>query len=84
VKGLCTPALPLTTSEPPVGNSRPGTPVNASMSDSASCNQGGTVEYDLYPTPELQGVGIFYTFPHNREMLNAKGKMQNCGIRLHP
>ena len=28
-----------------VGNSRSGAPVKASMSDSASCNQGGTVEY---------------------------------------
>ena len=77
---LCTPDLYPTTSEPPVGNSRPGTPVNASMSDSICCNQGGTVEYDLYPTPELQGVGIFYTFPHNRETLNTKSWCPLAGI----
>ena len=34
-----------TTSELPVGNDRSGTPVTESMSDSVSCNQGGTVEY---------------------------------------
>ena len=59
-----------TTSEPPVGNGRSGAPVNASMSGSASCNQGGTVEYknDLYPTPDsVQGVGIFYAFLPNQK-----------------
>jgi hypothetical protein len=45
VQWLCTPARLHTTSELPVGNSRSGAPVKASMSDSASCNQGGTVEY---------------------------------------
>ena len=34
-----------TTSEPKVGNTLPGTPVNASMSGGLVHNQGGTVEY---------------------------------------
>ena len=33
LKGACTPAESDTTSEPPVGNGRTGTPVKASMSD---------------------------------------------------
>ena len=45
VQEFRTPAENDTTSEPWVGNGPPGTPVKASMSDSASCNQGGTVEY---------------------------------------
>ena len=54
-----------TTSELQVGNSLPGAPVKASMSGRVQrCNQGGTVEYISYPTPDFcQGVGIFYTFP---------------------
>ena len=34
-----------TTFVPPGRNARTGAPVKAPMSDSASCNQGGTVEY---------------------------------------
>ena len=45
VQEFRTPAGNDTTSELPGGNSRTGAPVKASMSDSASCNQGGTVEY---------------------------------------
>ena len=53
-----------TTSEPLTGNGQTGAPVKASMSDGESRNQGGTVEYDLYPTPEFQGMGyFFYTLP---------------------
>ena len=55
-----------TTSEPSVGNGRSGAPVNASMSGSASCNQGGTVEYetDLYPTPDFyQGWDSLFSCP---------------------
>ena len=33
------------------GNAIPGAPVNASMSDSVSCNQGGTVEYTFVSHP---------------------------------
>ena len=53
-----------TTSELQVGNSLPGAPVKASMSGRAQrCNQGGTVEYISYPTPDFcQGVGIFIPF----------------------
>ena len=46
VQGICNTAEHDTTSEPTVGNSRPGTPVIVSMSGTAlRCNQGGTVEY---------------------------------------
>ena len=46
VKGIRTPAVSVTTSEPRVGNVPPGAPVTASMSGSAvRGNQGGTVEY---------------------------------------
>ena len=48
-----------TTSEPLTGNGQTGAPVKASMSDGEGRNQGGTVEYDLYPTPEFQGMGYF-------------------------
>ncbi len=54
-----------TTSELSAGNSRSGTPVNASTSGEAIRNQGGTVEYNLYPTPELSGVGIFIPSPEH-------------------
>ena len=33
------------------GNAMPETPVIASMSDSVSCNQGGTVEYKFVSHP---------------------------------
>ena len=56
-----------TTSELQVGNSLPGAPVKASMSGNAQhCNQGGTVEYICIPPLIFQGVGIFYTLPHNK------------------
>jgi len=42
---LCRFAAEDTTLEPWSGNALPGAPVKASMSGSASCNQGGTVEY---------------------------------------
>ena len=45
VKGFCNTAGGDTTSEPQVGNGLPGAPVTVPMSGSASCNQGGTVEY---------------------------------------
>ena len=45
VQGSRNPAGDDTTSEPQGRNALPGAPVKASMSDSASCNQGGTVEY---------------------------------------
>ena len=63
VQGICNPAAVDTTSEPQAGNGLPGAPVIASMSDGPGRNQGGTVEYCLYPTPDLSGAGIFYTFP---------------------
>ena len=59
VQGIRTPADSDTTSEPQGRNALPGAPVKASMSDGESRNQGGTVEYDLYPTPEFQGMGYF-------------------------
>ena len=65
-------ALRDTTSEPSVGNGGPGAPVIASMSDGMRRNQGGTVEYILYPTPDFQGVGIFYTHPNGRGMNSEK------------
>ena len=64
MKGCRTPALDDTTSEPQGGNTLPGTPVIALMSDGPGRNQGGTVEYVMYPTPDLSGVGYFYTFPN--------------------
>ena len=47
MKGIRTPALNDTTSEPQAGNSLPGAPVIASMSGGfyVNRNQGGTVEY---------------------------------------
>lgn len=63
VKGLCDAALCHTTSEPSGGNAGSGAPVTASMSGSCGCNQGGTVEYILYPTPDLSGVGFLHTCP---------------------
>ena len=49
VKGIRTPAVSVTTSEPRVGNVPPGAPVTASMSGSAvQGNQGGTVEYCFF------------------------------------
>ena len=45
VQGICNPAVSDTTSEPQGRNALPGAPVNASMSDGKSRNQGGTVEY---------------------------------------
>ena len=45
VRGLRTPAVSDTTSEPPGGNARMGAPIIAPMSDGCSRNQGGTVEY---------------------------------------
>ena len=64
LRGLCETTMRHTTSEPMVGNSHPGAPVNASMSGSVCCNQGGTVEYFCIPPLIFQGVGIFYTLPH--------------------
>ena len=51
VQALRTPAGEDTTSEPWGRNAPPGSPVIASMSDGENRNQGGTVEYKLYPTP---------------------------------
>ena len=62
-----------TTSEPPVGNSRSGAPVKASMSGEAIRNQGGTVEYLCIPPLIVQGVGIFYTFSQG---LPSRGSCQ--------
>ena len=45
VQGFRTPAGEDTTSEPQVRNALPGAPVTVPMSDGASRNQGGTVEY---------------------------------------
>ena len=64
-----------TTSEPLTGNGQTGAPVKASMSDGESRNQGGTVEYDLYPTPEFQGMGFFYTLPNSR---SAECRVRNA------
>ena len=46
-----------------------GAPVKASMSDSASCNQGGTVEYTFrIPPLILSGGGYFlYLLPKEKE-----------------
>ncbi len=68
VEGFRNTAEPATTSEPSVGNSRSGAPVIASMSDSASCNQGGTVEYICIPPLIVSGDGIiFMPFPQIRK-----------------
>ena len=56
VKGRRTPAETDTTSELQVGNGLPGAPVTVSMSGGHVRNQGGTVEYALYPTPDSSGV----------------------------
>ncbi len=62
---LCTPARNDTTSEPTVGNNRPGAPVTEPMSGGLVRNQGGTVEYYilLYPTPDYVRGGIFIFAP---------------------
>ena len=72
----CIPEPCHTTSEPRVGNSPPGAPVTVLMSDGFCRNQGGTVEYISYPTPDsFQGVGIFYTFlPNYQKEENTNGK----------
>ena len=59
VQGICTPAEDDTTSEPPGRNARTGAPVKASMSDGYAVTR---VEpwNTLYPTPDFQGVGLFY------------------------
>ena len=59
VQGICTPAGDDTTSELSAGNGWTGAPVKASMSDGASRNQGGTVEYFCIPPLIFQGVGFF-------------------------
>ena len=65
MQGVRNPAEDDTTSEPQIGNGLPGAPVNASMSDGLRRNQGGTVEYNLYPTPDCSGGGYFlYLSPH--------------------
>ena len=64
VQGFCTPAFCDTTFEPWVGNAPPGAPVKASMSDGHSSVTRVEPWNTLYPTPDLQGVGIFYTLPH--------------------
>ena len=48
---LCKSALCYTTSEPFGGNTGSGAPVNASMSGSVRCNQGGTVECNFASHP---------------------------------
>jgi len=63
VRRLRTPAMRDTTSEPQVGNGLPGVPVTVPMSGSASCNQGGTVEYICIPPLIFSGCGYFYTLP---------------------
>ena len=67
VKGFCFPAPNDTTSEPQVGNSLPGAPVNASMSGSVFSEQPGWnrgILQLLYPTPDLSGGGYFlYLLP---------------------
>ena len=51
-----------TTSEPPIGNDWTGAPVKASMSDGNAVTR--VEPWNVYhPTPDLQGVGIFYAFP---------------------
>ena len=64
MRWLCNTAEADTTFEPPVGNSRSGAPVIASMSGTAMrCNQGGTVRYiiyNVYPTPDFSGVVFLY------------------------
>ena len=65
MKGRRTPAETDTTSELQVGNGLPGAPVIASMSGSQRLQPGWNrgIRF-LYPTPDFQGVGIFYTLPH--------------------
>ena len=66
-----------TTSEPSVGNGRSGAPVIVPMSDGYGRNQGGTVEYESYPTPVFAGGGLFLYLPRPTGMLNAECGMQN-------
>ena len=66
MRRLRTPSMSDTTSELSAGNGRPGTPVNASMSDGFVRNQGGTVEYICIPPLILSGAGIFYTYPQSK------------------
>ena len=63
MKRLRTPNAGDTTSEPPGGNARMGAPITASMSDGASRNQGGTVEYFCIPPLIRQGMGLFFAHP---------------------
>ena len=67
VEGSCHTAKTHTTSEPTVGNGRPGAPVKASMSgNQLDCNQGGTVEYNILCIPPLihvRGGTFFITAP---------------------
>ena len=64
VKGFCNTARYDTTSEPQGRNALPGAPVKASMSGSAGRATRVEPWNTLYPTPDFQGVGIFYTLPH--------------------
>ena len=73
VKGICTPAWIDTTSEPPVGNGRTGAPVIVPMSDGASRNQGGTVEYFVSHPCFVRGWDYFFTFP-----ASGKCEIQNA------
>jgi hypothetical protein len=61
LKDRCIPASYHTASEPQERNSLPGAPVKASMSGNAEhCNQGGTVEYISYPTPDFVRGWVFF------------------------
>ena len=64
VKGACNPAFCDTNSEPRRRNASPGAPVIVSMSDGHQSVTRVEPWNTLYPTPDLQGVGIFYTLPH--------------------
>ena len=73
LQGLRIPAADDTTSEPQGRNALPGAPVKASMSDGASRNQGGTVEYFVSHPCFVRGWDYFYALPSN-----GKCKMQSA------
>ena len=67
VQGIRNPAVTDTTSEPQIGNSLPGTPVKASMSDGNFAVTRVEPWNTFVSHPCFSGVGIFYTLPQHQQ-----------------
>ena len=82
VQGSRTPAFSDTTSEPFSGNAAPGAPVKAPMSGTVSVQPGWNrgIQNSLYPTPDLSGVGIFYTFSPNFKEVTIYGNRKSVHV----